>query len=276
MEKKIIFAEKYGFCFGVKRAVKALGENQGKAYTLGPIIHNPSVVKTFKSRGIFPIKNTSKLHSGDKVYIRAHGVADKIIANGKKAGLNIIDLTCPFVKKSQILALSLEKKGYKVAIIGEKNHPEIMAIAGNLKSPLVISDLKNIKRAKKFKKLGIICQTTLNIQKTAKILIALNKFNPKPIIYNNVCQATKERQVAAQKLAKKCDIVIVIGGKESSNTKKLWEICAQYAETYHIEIKQELQKRWLINKKIIGITAGASTPDLIIKETVKKIKKLIK
>lgn len=273
MAIKIIFAEKYGFCFGVKRAVKALEENQGKAYTLGPIIHNPPVVEAFKTKGIFPIKDISKLQPGDKVYIRAHGVANKIIKKGIKAGLAFIDLTCPYVKKSQILAQVMENKGYKVGIIGEKKHPEILAIAGNLKSPLMISGLKDLKTLKKFKSLAIICQTTSNINKTGKILLALKKINPKAIICNTVCQATAERQAAAIKLAKKCDIVIVIGGKESSNTRKLKEICQLYTKAYQVEEADELRREWFINRNIIGITAGASTPNWIIKNVHNKIKK---
>ncbi|MFH1366758.1 MAG: 4-hydroxy-3-methylbut-2-enyl diphosphate reductase [Patescibacteria group bacterium] len=274
MAKKILFAQKYGFCFGVKRAVEALEKNKGKAYTLGPIIHNPLLVKAYKNRGIFPINDLDKIPPGTKVYIRAHGVANKIIKKGVKAGIDFVDLTCPFVKKSQILAHSLENKGYKVVIIGKKNHPEIMAIAGNLKSPMVISGLKEIKKIKNIKRLGIVCQTTSNIEKTAEIVTTIKKINPSAVIFNTVCQATKERQAAAVTLAKKTDLVIVVGGKNSSNTKKLKEICSNYTPTYQIEDEKSLKEKWFTNKKIIGLTAGASTPDWIIRKVFDIIKKL--
>lgn len=269
--RKVTFAKKYGFCFGVKRAVEALEKNKGKAYTFGPIIHNPSVVNAFIRKGIFPIKDFSKTKKGDKVYIRAHGVANKIINRGIKAGLTIIDLTCPYVKKSQILALSLEKAGQKILIIGQKSHPEIVAIAANLKTSIVISRVKDLRKLKETNHLSVICQTTSNVKETAKILAVLKKKNPSIKIYDTVCQATRERQAAAQALAKKSDLVIVVGGKESSNTKKLKEVCSPYVLTYQVEDEKELRKQWFKNKKKIGFTAGASTPDWLIEKVVTKI-----
>ncbi|MFA5070121.1 MAG: 4-hydroxy-3-methylbut-2-enyl diphosphate reductase [Patescibacteria group bacterium] len=272
--KNIILAKKYGFCFGVKRAINALEKNKGRAFTLGPIIHNPAVVSAFKRKGICPISDFAKTKKGDKIFIRAHGVAENIINKGRKRGLKIIDLTCPYVKKSQLLALSLEKSGLKVIIIGQKNHPEIVAIAANLKAPIIISNEKDLSKIKKSDKLGIICQTTSNVKVTAEIINILKKRGSSIKIYDTVCQATRERQAAAKILAIKSDLVIVVGGNESSNTKKLKEVCSQYAKTYQIEDEKGLRKNWFKNKKTIGLTAGASTPNWLIEKVYSKIQRI--
>jgi len=273
MTKKIIYAEKYGFCFGVKRAINTLKKIKGKAYTLGPIIHNPQVVENLKKQGIYPIKNINEIKSGT-LFIRAHGVADKIIKKAEEKGLKVIDLTCPLVKKAQVLAKNLEKEKYQVVILGAKKHPEIKAISANLKKPLVIENEKEVKLIKN-KRLGIISQTTSDI-KNIKNLIEKIKHKAKEVkVYDTICPATKERQEAAIKLAKKSDIVIVIGGKNSSNTKKLKRVCQDITKTHHIQTEEELKKGWFKNKKIIGITAGASTPDWLIEKVVRRINRLI-
>lgn len=274
MDKKIVFAKKYGFCFGVKRACENLNKVKGRAYTYGPIIHNQQVVDYFKKRGIQPINNLSKVKKGEKLFIRAHGVPQKIVNSAIKKGLTVIDLTCPYVKKSQVLAQYLEKKDFRVIIIGQKNHPEVKAIAGNLKAPIIIENINEAKKLKKQNKIGIVCQTTSNISRTKGIINELKRKSNVVEIYDTICEATKERQAAAIKLAKKSDIVIVIGGKNSSNTKKLKELCEKYIPAYQIETARQLNKKRFVNKKLIGITAGASTPNWIIEQVIEKIQKL--
>jgi len=266
-------ADDYGFCFGVKRAISELKKTKGKAYTLGPVIHNPQVIDFFKDKGIKSIKTLTKNIKPGKLFIRAHGVPDKKKVQAKKLGFQVKDLTCPFVKKAQILAKKLENKGYQVIILGLKNHPETKAIAGNLKNPIILENNKLPPLNKN--KIGVICQTTSNIKNTKKILNKIKKKAKEVKIYNTICQATKKRQKAARKLADKSDMVIVIGGKHSSNTKKLKQVCQEYIPTYHIETKKELKKDWFRNKKAIGITAGASTPDWIINKVVNRIKEII-
>ncbi|MDZ7798408.1 MAG: 4-hydroxy-3-methylbut-2-enyl diphosphate reductase [Patescibacteria group bacterium] len=270
--KKIIMSDDYGFCFGVKRAIRELKKTKGQAYTLGPVIHNPQVVDYFKKKGIRPIDRLSKKIKPGKLFIRAHGVSDQKKEQAKKMGFEIFDLTCPFVKKAQILAKKLEKQGYQVVILGLKNHPETKAIAENLKNPIILQNHKCSSLNKN--KIGVICQTTSNIKNTKKILNKIKKTAQEVKIYNTICQATKKRQKAAHKMARQSDIVIVIGGRYSSNTKKLKQVCQEYGPTYHIETEKELKKKWFKNKKTIGITAGASTPDWIINKVVKKIKEI--
>lgn len=272
MPKKIIYADQYGFCFGVKRAVEALKKNRGKAQTLGPVIHNPQVVEYFRKKGIYPINSIAQAKKGP-LFIRAHGVAERIIEKARKKGLKVIDLTCPYVKKTQILAKKLEKDGYQVIILGMKNHPEVIAIAANLKQPLVAEKLADLKKLKKGK-VGVICQTTANVKKAGLLLKQIKKKFPTHKIYNTICDATQARQKAAKKLAKKSDLVLVIGGKKSSNTRKLKEVAEKIAPTRQIETASELKKEWLKNKKTIGLTAGASTPDWVIKSVAEEIKKL--
>lgn len=274
MAKKIIFSENYGFCFGVKRAYESLNKVKGRAYTYGPIIHNPQVVEYFNKRGIHPVKSLNKLKKGEKLFIRAHGVPHNTINSARRKGLAVCDLTCPYVKKSQILAQDLEKQNYKVFIIGQKIHPEVKAIMGNLKAASIIENINEAKDIKKQKKIGIICQTTSNIEKAPAIINELKRKSTVVKIYDTICQATKERQAAALRLAKRSDMVIVIGGKNSSNTKKLKELCEKYVSTHQVETARELNKNWFVHKKIIGITAGASTPNWIVSQTVQKIKSL--
>lgn len=274
MTKNVVFAKNYGFCFGVKRAFESLIKIKGQAFTYGPIIHNPQVVEYFKKRGIQPIEDLSKIRKGQKLFIRAHGVPRDIIDMATRKGLVVFDLTCPYVKKSQVLAQHLEKKNYKIFIIGQKKHPEVKAILGNVKKAIVIENFNEAKTIKKQKKIGIICQTTSNIAKTKKIINELKKKSTLTKVFDTICQATKERQAAAIQLAKKSDMVIVIGGKNSSNTKKLQELCKKYVPTHQIETALELNKNWFINKKMVGITAGASTPNWIISQIARKIKTL--
>jgi len=273
---KIIMAKNYGICFGVKRAIGVLEKNKGIAYTLGPIIHNRQVVNEFKRKNIKPINYLSSRQKGHKLFIRAHGVPQTEIDTAVRKGYRVVDLTCPYVKRSQILAKELEKNGYKVVIIGQKNHPEIMAVASNLKSPLIVETPEDLKMVKKTEKIGVIYQTTLDTQLTKKLIPALKKKSKNIRICNTICQATKERQRAAVELAKKVDLVIVIGGKNSSNTNKLRAISEKYVLTYHVETASEIIKHWLIGKNLVGITAGASTPNSITKKVVDKIKYLTK
>ncbi len=274
MSKKIIFAKKYGFCFGVRRAIDVLDISSGTMYTLGPIIHNPQVVDHYLKKGIKSIDSLDEINSGT-VFIRAHGVPDKIINQAKEKNLEVIDLTCPYVKKTQILAKELEKDGYQVVILGQKNHPEVIAIASNLKRPVVVESVHNLREIKN-DKIGVICQTTSNIKKADKLISKLKNDFKEVKVYNTICNATHLRQEAVKELAQQSDVVIVIGGKKSSNTKKLKEVAEKIIKTYHIETEDELQKEWFIDKNTIGITAGASTPNWIIKKVAEKIDHLIK
>jgi 4-hydroxy-3-methylbut-2-enyl diphosphate reductase len=268
---EVRLAKSYGFCFGVKRAVDCVLELKGNVNTLGPLIHNPQFVREIEKKGIKSVDSIEKIDS-DRVIIRTHGLSDKLINELKKRNLEIIDLTCPFVKKVQDYAKELESKGYQVVIVGEKGHPEVEAIKENLKKGVIINSLKEAKAIGKHDKLGVVAQTTQKLKHFLEIGDELKSHSKNFKLINTICNATQERQEAALELAKQVDIMIVVGGYNSANTKQLKTLCSTIVETKHIETDSDIKKEWFKNKKTAGVTAGASTPDWIIKKTIEKIK----
>jgi 4-hydroxy-3-methylbut-2-enyl diphosphate reductase len=275
---RVRIADKAGFCFGVKRAIKMAERatsKKDKVYTFGPIIHNPQEVKRLKGLGIKVLKNPSVRNA--TLILRTHGISleqyEKLLA---VKSLNIVDAVCPFVKKAQNIVKELSQQGKAIVIIGEKSHPEIIALLsyGNEKT-VVISDKKDIKKIKFNEELNIVSQTTQSLENFNNIVkILSDKYKTK--IYNTICKATFDRQAAAYKYAKDSDLMIVIGGKNSANTARLAKLCANITSTRHIEDVKDLKKSWFKNKKNICLTAGASTPDWIIKDIYSNIKKILK
>lgn len=260
---KVFIAKHAGFCFGVKRAVEYVLKLKKDVNTIGPLIHNPQVIEKLKSCGIIPV-NSLKQVSTKNLVIRAHGVPEKIIKKAKELGLNVIDLTCPFVKKVQKKAKELELQGYKVVIVGEAKHPEVRAIIENLNQAVVIENPSQVKGF--YGKVGVVAQTTQARENFYKVVERLKLCCNELRVYNTICEATEKRQRAAIELAKIVDIMIVIGGYNSANTKRLKQLCSKIVETKHIESKDELKRGWFEGKARVGITAGASTPGWIIKD----------
>jgi len=279
VKKKITLAKHAGFCFGVKRAlnlvINAKNKNKNKKVNIfGPLIHNPQEIKRLEKKGI---KTVYKLYKNlkDILVIRAHGVPDSLIRRAKAKGLKTIDATCPFVKQVHIISKKLEKKGFQVVVFGDVYHPEVVGIAGNLKDPIVVEEPELIKHFPFIEKIALVAQTTQNQKKFKKAANLLKNKCNKLIIKNTICNATEQRQNASKKLAEKSDIMLIIGGKNSGNTKRLYQICKFVQKnTHHIETADELKKQWFENKKTIGVTAGASTPDWIINKVITKINML--
>lgn len=276
MNKKITVAKTAGFCFGVNRAVdivyKALDEGN-KVVTLGPIIHNPDVVNDMKEKGVRVISSISEVDSDEVVVIRSHGVPKKIIDELEENKIRYIDATCPFVSRIHKIVREKSADGYIILVAGDSNHPEVKGIVGNaLNEPFVFNDFADLteffEKNNNFlqKKVAIVAQTTYNNTLWGKCIEFIENTCEQPQIYNTICNATSDRQAEAAKLAKESDTMIVIGGKESSNTAKLCEICSDYCKCYHIENADELCGIDLSDSYSIGITAGASTPAYIIKE----------
>lgn len=270
---KTIIAKHSGFCFGVRRAVNLCLDNRYRkpVFTLGPIVHNPQVIEKLNHKGIRVVNNIINVKRGT-IIIRAHGIPKSVIDKAKKKRLQVVDATCPFVKKVQDKALELEYAGYQVIILGERDHPEIIGIAGNLEKPIIIENIGEAKKLKAFSKIGLVSQTTQEDELFSHIVKILQSKTKNLKVNNTICSATNERQYAAQELAQKVDLMIVIGGKDSGNTRRLTQICSKFIPTYHIETASELKTEWFTDKNICGITAGASTPNWIIKEVVEKIK----
>lgn len=277
---QLIIAEHAGFCFGVKRAIE-IAENlisKGeKAYTLGPIIHNPQVVAELKNRGIIPA-NINELKEKGNLIIRTHGVGPYLINQALDRGFNIIDATCPFVKMVQDKAAYLSEKDYMVIIIGDPRHPEVEGIKswcrGNVK---VIENVEDAENFYTNKKVGVVVQTTQTEENVNRIMNVLKAKLNIEVFFNTICNATRQRQEASEKVAKQVDIMLVVGGRNSSNTNKLVKICKDAgAVVYHIETAEEIQKNWFDSAYKVGITAGASTPDWIIKEVISKMEEINK
>lgn len=272
----IICAKSAGFCFGVERAIRlanqAVKKNGTKVWTLGPLIHNPQEVRRLEKKGIIPISDLKKI-GNNLVIIRSHGISPEGWEEIKKRRLKFIDTTCPFVLKAQKLARKLQKEGYFVIVVGEKNHPEIKNIIGYTNGKAVaiggVNDLKNIPPGEQ--KIGVISQTTQTLETFIEIINKLLLRYRELKVYNTICQATTERQKEARAIAEKVDIMLVIGGRNSANTTHLAGICKNAgAKVYHIETEDEIKKDWFKNDNRVGITAGASTPDWIIKGVIKK------
>lgn len=274
---EVLLAEFLGFCYGVKRAIKIARENasteDNPSATLGPIIHNPQMVARLKEDGVGTINSLDEMESGT-VIIRSHGVGPEIYETAKAKNLKLVDATCPHVRRAQLAAKALVDEGYTVVIVGEKNHPEVKSIFEwtNGKATIV-ETIEEAKDVQPSAKLGIVSQTTFSGDNFKKIVLALLDKSQELKIERTICTATSERQKAAAELAEKVDLMLVIGGKNSANTTRLYQLCKEKCTTYHIETAEELQSQWFDKIKKIGITAGASTPDWIIKEVYVKCQK---
>ena len=273
---EITVAKSAGFCFGVQRAVdsvyKELEENSGKIYTFGPIIHNEQVVEDLNKRGIEVIDTVEQLKKIKEgtVVIRSHGVAKEIYDILEQQKLKMVDATCPFVKKIHNIVLDESNNGKTIIIIGNDNHPEVEGIKGWVNGEVIV-----INKEEQIEKLSlpeqtkacIVSQTTFNHNKFKYLVEIIRKKGYDITVVNTICNATHVRQVEAQKISSKVDGMIVIGGKNSSNTQKLYDICRDECEnTFYVQTVKDLNLHELKSLKSIGITAGASTPKNIIEE----------
>lgn len=278
-----------GFCYGVKRAVdtviKLKQKNPDKdVYILGELIHNAYVISELQKLGIITISTIAELPSNASGFcvIRSHGAAPEVFKELQKTNLEVIDLTCPDVKKVQQKAIELAKSGYYVIIVGKAEHPEVEAIYANAKlhsdNVAVVNSKEQIKKIKdalkQHKKIGVVVQTTQRITTLNEIMEELTPLAKELLIYNTICQSTSMRQQEAVELSKGSDLMIVAGSKNSANTTHLAEILKNIVQTIHIENVNELDSYKNLIKKAdtIGITAGASTPQIIIDNVIKYIK----
>lgn len=264
---KITVAKTAGFCFGVNRAVDMVYDSIGKydkIVTLGPVIHNPQVVSDLESKGVGVISDVREADPSHTVVIRAHGVPEEDYSYLEENGIRYVDTTCPFVKKIHNIVKKHHEAGDRIVIAGDKNHPEVIGINGWCGNSAVIVSAPEDIPENDGRHTAVVAQTTLNRSAWESILQKLSDENIS--VYDTICSATKERQVEAEEIAKKSDAMIVIGGFDSSNTKKLVYICSQFCPAYHIESKDQMPVN--IAGENIGITAGASTPAHIIREVL--------
>lgn len=277
---EILLAKSAGFCFGVDNAIRKttslLKTNKTNIFTLGELIHNKQVVDKLKSNGIESVDDITKLHEGDTIVIRAHGITSSMYDDLNKQNVIIEDATCPYVKKIHKLVAEKSSKGYLVAIVGDKNHPEVIGIRGwcNGES-IVIYNKEDIENLVTDKPICIVAQTTITSSKWEDINNILKEKFKNIEKFDTICSATNTRQTEASNIAKVVDIMLIIGGKNSSNTQKLYDVCIKYCkETYKIETVEELPTININKIKKIGITAGASTPEWVIEEVIRKMDEL--
>lgn len=284
MKMKVEIAQCSGFCFGVKRAIgiaqQALTENKGTpVYSLGHIIHNSQVVEGLAKEGLRSVKDLNGITEG-VVVISSHGASPEVFDEIKHKGLEVVDATCPYVMSAQKIVSSLAQEGYLVLIFGDKDHPEVKSLVGFARGKaIVVKDAQEFeenvgaRHALPLRKVGLVSQTTQLMENFSKVISEVLKREPLEFrVFNTICNDTKKRQESAAKLAKDSDVMIIVGGKISANTKRLFEICSGICGlTHHIETAAELKQEWFRNKESVGIASGASTPDWIINEIRKGI-----
>ena len=277
---KIILARQAGFCFGVKRATQMAFEAAGKGrktYTLGPIIHSPQVVNKLEEMGVKALKNLDSMQNGT-IIIRSHGVASDEINEAIQKNLEIVDATCPFVKKAQEHVKSLSETGYGVVVVGDADHPEVQGIVSyGGEKVFVVGSGEEVKKLPKMNKIGVVAQTTQSFENLKNVVVECLQRGGEIRVFNTICDATAVRQEEAKELAGQVDCMLVVGGFNSANTRRLAEVCAELQpRTHHIETATEIDAAWFEGVERVGVTAGASTPKWIIDEVMNKIEELNK
>ena len=273
-------AEKTGFCFGVKRAVSMAEEALTKKrpiYSLGSIIHNEQVVRGLSKKGLKVIKNINEIKKGVLV-ISSHGLSPKKQKSILKRGIDIIDTTCPFVLNAQRIAKRLSDEGYAVIIVGDARHPEVKALVDFAARRVFV--VKDRAEAASLKlsgrdKVSIISQTTQSKSNFLDVVKAVSGKKPKELrVFSTICEDVESRQAHAKSLSRQVDLMIVVGGRNSANTRRLLDVCAEHSgSAYLIETEAELDRSWFKPGRSVGITSGASTPDWIVKKVVNRINK---
>ena len=273
-------AKSAGFCFGVQRAVKTVYDCAERAekekkpiYTFGPIIHNTQVVADLAEKGVRVLEEKDLDQSfpkGGYVVIRSHGVSEEVLKKIESTGLEVIDATCPFVKKIHNIVREQSAAGRHILIVGNPDHPEVIGIRGWVRGTCdVIRDADDLKKLNLIQgtKICIVAQTTFNHDKFQELVEIAGSLVYDENILNTICNATRERQEEADRLASEVDVMLVVGSRESSNTQKLYEICrAECKNTYYIQTLEDLVAVHFPSDSLVGITAGASTPNNIIQE----------
>lgn len=273
LKRRIVLADVAGFCFGVRRAIEmvtaARRARSDKITTLGPIIHNEQVTRRLQEEGVDVATQVSEITEGT-VVLSAHGVSPQLRREVQDRGLEVIDVTCPFVTKVHRAARQLVEQGYQLLIVGDHGHTEVKGVIGAVEGAVtVVSNVEEVRQVELGRKVGIVSQTTQKAETFAAIVGEVAKRAGEVRAINTICGATDELQEAARKLAREVDVVIVIGGRKSANTRRLRDTCEKEGvPAYHIETKEEIREEWLEGKEVIGVTAGASTPDWLIEEVI--------
>lgn len=275
---EVILAKRAGFCFGVKRATQMAFEAAGKeqkTFTLGPIIHSPQVVQKLEEMGVGVVKDLTGVQDGT-VIIRSHGVLASEMEEAQRKQLEVVDATCPFVKKAQEHVKYLSDAGYDVLVVGDADHPEVQGIVSYGKEKVyVVASGDEVKKLPKMGKMGVVAQTTQSFDNLKSVVTECLRRGGEVRVFNTICDATAVRQQEATELAQQVDCMVVIGGFNSANTRRLSEICTEIQpRTHHIETASELKAEWFKGADRVGVTAGASTPKWIIDEVMARLEEI--
>ena len=270
-----------GYCWGVERALDIVNQTaethqDAPVRTLGPIIHNPQVVQAFNDKGVRTIDSLNEMEAGGTVIIRTHGVAPEVYEQAEAKRLTVVDATCPLVTLVQNKAKQLVNEGYHLIIFGNPKHPEVIGTLGHAGGKAtVIEKPEDARTAKLPKKVGVVVQTTQETELVSELLSHLASRCKEIKVFNTICNPTIERQEAARELAREVQVMIVVGGKNSSNTRHLADVCCEEgAKTYHIEEPTEVEPNWFIGVQEVGVTAGASTPGWLMDQVIGRIHEL--
>ena len=287
-KSQVIIADSAGYCFGVKRAIQMVEDAASKhetVYSLGPIIHNPQVVEKLAKNGVITVNEISEIPDDSVVLVRSHGVVKENYEVAKEKRLELFDATCPFVKKPQQLVQELCDSGYKTVVVGKPNHPEVVGLVSYGDSAVVfdpskgfdnilgrIKELFNVKPEHKFSKLAFVSQTTIKVEDFSKVVAESIIGTEVVKVHNTICNATRNIQDSTRALAKKVDVMIIVGGRNSSNTSKLFEISKDEGiKAFFVETAEEIEDNWITKNDLVGISAGASTPEWIIENVYNKL-----
>jgi len=277
---KVIRAKHAGACYGVQRALDmayAAVDDGNTAYTLGPLIHNPQVVETLEQHGVSVAESIDNVSEGI-VIIRSHGVVPQVKKAAEERDLPIIDATCPHVSRAQRAAAALAEEGYEIVIVGEAGHPEVEGMTAYAREAggnvVIVADVEELPSDLK-EPIGVVVQTTQAKENLDAVVEALEERGLSPYVKNTICFATRQRQEAAAELARSVDALVVIGGRNSSNTTRLHDICKVHCEhSYHIETPEEIDPDWFNRCDEVGVTAGASTPEDQIESVIDYLESL--
>jgi (E)-4-hydroxy-3-methyl-but-2-enyl pyrophosphate reductase len=275
---KVLMAAKCGFCPGVRNAIStaekilAQAESKEPVYSLGPVIHNKDEVERLRRAGLQTVDSVDEMDSGT-VVIRSHGVAPSELDRLRRQGFHIVDATCVLVKRLQQIVKQLEAEGYEVVIIGEENHPEVQGVVGCVRDLVVVAGEDDLHKLPRDGKLGIVCQTTQSPERLGRVLGAIGRGSFRELkVINTLCKEAIKRQESAIELCQQVDIMFVLGGLHSANTRRLADLCKKHNEaTFHLQNWDELDRNMVFGKMVAGVTAGASTPNWVIEEFVKHL-----
>ncbi|MGV8082728.1 MAG: 4-hydroxy-3-methylbut-2-enyl diphosphate reductase [Coriobacteriia bacterium] len=272
---QVRIAKPAGTCYGVERALKLAQEaahSGAPVHTLGPLIHNPQAVSALKRNGV-EVAETLDDAIGGILVIRSHGVEPATIAEARRRGLEVVDATCPHVSKAHQAAAELSREGYSVVIVGEAEHPEVEGILAHADgTAIVVSSAEELPARLPSLRIGIVVQTTQSLRRLGEIVGALLPRTNELRVFNTICSATSKRQQAAEELAEEVDVMVVVGGHNSGNTTRLAEICRSVnPRVHHVETPEELDPVWFEGAEVVGVTAGASTPEEQMQDVARAI-----